>query len=132
MFMQKGINMENARNNFRVSISMEPHILGKTNLDNLEVCLLDISAGGMGFQTTKMMEIGDTLAIAIDVLDRQYVMVGQIARRSIHSDMNHYGFQSFSSEMEMTPWVKLVNDMNFIQRKQPGKMKYLGCHCENV
>jgi hypothetical protein len=126
--MEKGINMTNDRSNFRVSLPN--HILGKTTVDHAEVCVLDFSAGGMGFQTTKPMELGDVLSVTIEALDRHLVMVGQIVRRSDNNGMLHYGLKSLVDVGEMTPWVKLVNDLNFIQKKQPNKMKYVGCNCK--
>jgi hypothetical protein len=119
--------MTNDRSNFRVSLPN--HILGKTTVDQAEVCVLDFSAGGMGFQTTKQMEMGDVLSVTIEALDRQLVMVGQIIRRTDNNGILHYGLKSLVNGGEEAPWVKLVNDLNFIQKKQPHKMKYVGCTC---
>jgi hypothetical protein len=122
----EGDHMENVRNNFRVSL--KHHLLGKTT-DNEALCVSDFGAGGMGFQTKKVIEIDEVLSIAINALEQQFVMVGQIVRKSIDNDLIRYGFKSLLNDQETVPWVKLVNDMNMLQRKQPTRLKYVACNC---
>jgi hypothetical protein len=122
--------MANVRNNFRVSL--QNHMRGTTSLQGLEVCVTDLSAGSMGFQSTEVLELGKVFSITIEALDVKIVMVGEIARRTSSDGVMHYGFKSMLDDTEKTPWVKLINEMAIIQRKNPGKMKFAACQCEKA
>jgi hypothetical protein len=119
----------NNRQHFRIGVGR--HIVGNTNYMDTVVCVLDISAGGMGFQTNRDINIGTRLSITVNVLDKELTMDGTIVRKVLSEDRYdyQYGFRSLHDEMGKTVWVKLTNDLSILKKKQPWKVRYKECKC---